>query len=75
MLPLLGWVPVAASLILGVMYLFLGEARPAFKILCPVVFFAALYLQLFSSHSFVGLLLQIGLALCLAMWQRLSALP
>jgi hypothetical protein len=71
-LPVLAWVPVGTSLILGMMYLHLGEARPALKFLGTVVFVAALYLQFFSSHTLAGLLLQVGLALCLAMWQRVS---
>jgi len=71
-LPFLVLVPVATSLILGVVYFFLGDARPASKILGTVVFLAALYLQFFSGYSLVGLLLQIALALYLAWWRRMS---
>ena len=73
MSPLLNLVPVFTSLILGVIYLFLGRAGPALKIGGAIVFVAALYLQFFSSHTLVGLLVQVGLALCLAFWQRVSA--
>jgi hypothetical protein len=72
-LPFLALVPAATSLILGLMYLYLGEARPPLKILGTFIFVAASYLQFFSSHSLFGLLCQVGLALCLAMWQRVSA--
>jgi hypothetical protein len=71
-LPFLVLVPVATSLILGLMYLDLGEARPAPKIVGTVVFVAAVYLQFFTGHTLVGLLFQVGLALCLAMWHRVS---
>lgn len=71
MLFLLVWVPVGTSLVLGVVYLLYGDARPAFKILGAVIFFFAVYLQFFSSHSLFGMLLQITLALYLAMWLRM----
>jgi hypothetical protein len=71
--PFLAWVPLGTSLTLGVMYLYLGEASPALKLLGSVIFVAAAYLQFFSSHTLLGLLFQVGLALCLAMWHRVSA--
>jgi hypothetical protein len=70
---LLVWVPAATSLILGVVYLFFGDAKPAFKFLGVVVFFGALYLQFFSRHSLIGLLLQIALALYLAVWRQMNS--
>lgn len=72
-LPLLVWAPAATSLILGVVYLFLGDARSAFKILGVFVFLAAVYFQFFSRYVLVGLLLQIALALYLALWHRMGA--
>ena len=72
-LPFFVLVPAATSLILGLMYLYLGEAGPALKVSGTVIFIAASYLQFFSSHTLAGLLLQVGLALCLAMWHRVSA--
>jgi hypothetical protein len=72
-LPFLVLVPVTTSLIFGVMYLYLGEAGSALKIVGTVIFVAAVYLQFFSSHTLFGLLFQVGLALCLAMWHRVSA--
>ena len=71
--PFLAWVPAGTSLILGVIYLYLGEASPALKMVGTAIFIAALYLQFFSSHTLFGLLFQVGLALCLAMWHRVSA--
>jgi len=70
---LLFWLPAAASLILGTVYLFFGDGRPAYKALGAVVFLVAVYLQFFSRHTLGGLLLQVGLALCLALWRRLGA--
>ena len=61
MIPLLVWVPVATSVILGVVYLFFGDSGPGFKILGTAVFFAAVYFQFFSRHFLLGFLLQIGL--------------
>ncbi len=75
MIDLLGWVPVITSLVLGLVYLWWGDAGPPLKILGVMVFFAAVYLQFFSRHSLVGLLLQAALALLLAMWRRLDATP
>ena len=72
-LPLLVWAPAATSLILGVVYLFLGDGRPALKILGAFVFLAAVYLQFFSRYVLAGLLLQIALALYLALWHRMGA--
>ena len=73
MMIFLAWVPAGTSLILGVVYLFVGEARPILKVLGVVVFCGAVYLQFFSRHSLLGLLLQIALALHLALWRRISA--
>jgi hypothetical protein len=72
MLPLLALIPVGTSLILGVVFLFLGEARPGVKGLGTIVFFIAVYLQFFSTFSLPGMLLQIVLALCLAWWRQTS---
>jgi hypothetical protein len=72
MLPLLAWIPVTTSLVLGVVYLYQGNARPAFKILGVVVFVAAAHLQFFSRYSLIGLLLQVALVLHLAFWWRMG---
>jgi hypothetical protein len=72
MLPLLAWLPAATSLILGIVYLYMGDARPVVKLVGVVVFLTAVYLQFFSPYSLFGLLLQIVLALLLALWQRSS---
>lgn len=72
MMIVLAWAPAATSLVLGVVFLSYGEAGPAVKILGTVVFFAALYLQFFSPLPLLGLLVQVGLALCLALWRRMN---
>ena len=41
MLPFLAWIPVTTSLVLGVVYLHQGDARPAAKVLGVAVFVAA----------------------------------
>lgn len=73
MLPFLVLLPVATSLILGIVYVFHGDGLPAIKIVGTVVFGSALYLQFFSRHSLFGLLLQIALAVSLALWRRVDA--
>jgi hypothetical protein len=73
MLPFLVLLPVATSLILGIVYVFHGDGPPAIKIVGTVVFGSALYLQFFSRHSLFGLLLQIALAVSLALWRRVDA--
>ena len=73
MLPFLMLLPVATSLILGIVYVFHGDGPPVIKIVGTVVFSSALYLQFFSRHSLFGLLLQIALAVSLALWRRVDA--
>jgi hypothetical protein len=72
MIALLLFVPAFTSLVLGAVYLVLGEGRPALKVLGVAVFGAAVYLQFFSRHALAGLLLQIALAFFLALWKRLN---
>ena len=71
-LPLLSFVPAATSLILGIVYVLAAEARPAVKLSAIVVFLVAVYLQFFSSHTLAGLLVQISLAVVLAIWHRMN---
>ena len=73
MLPFLELIPVATSLILGIVYVFYGDGPPAIKIIGTVAFGTALYLQFFSRHALFGLLLQIVLAVALALWQKVDA--
>ena len=73
MLPFLDLIPVATSLILGIVYVFHGDGPPAIKIVGTVAFGTALYLQFFSRHTLFGLLLQIALALALALWRKMDA--
>ena len=70
---LLIWVPVGTSVVLGILYLSWGEARPPFKILGTVVFLAAVYLQFFSRHATFGLVLQVAVALSLVLWRKLDS--
>ena len=75
MLPFLVWIPVATSLVLGLVFLFTGDGRPALKTLGIAVFVAAIYLQFFSRYALYGMLLQIALALVLAVWRRGEVAP
>ena len=73
MFGLLPFVPVATSLILGMVYLVAGEARITPKLSGAVVFLVAVYLQFFSRHGLAGMLLQLALALGLAVWRKANA--
>ena len=70
MLYVLVWVPVLASATLVAMYVMIGN-RVALKIAGVAVFLVATYLQFFTSHSLLGMLVQIALALILALWWRM----
>ena len=70
MIPFLLLIPVFVTLVLGTVFLFLGSANPGFKLACVAVFAVAVYLQFFSRLSLAGLLIQIALALSLAIWRR-----
>jgi len=63
-------VPAATSLILGIVYLVAGDASLARKLLVAAVFLIAVYLQFFSLHVLAGMLLQLVLALGLAVWRK-----
>ena len=73
MFGLLPLVPLATSLILGIVYLAAGEARLARKLSVTAVFLVAVSLQFFSRHGLAGMLLQIVLALGLAVWRKANA--
>jgi hypothetical protein len=68
------WFPAAVSLVLGIVYLIYGEGRSVTKLVGAAVFGVAVYLQFFSRYSLAGLLLQVALGVCLALWLR-SASP
>ena len=72
MLPFLAWIPVGTSLVLGVVFLVSTEGQPLPKIIGIAIFALAVYLQFFSRLTLAGLLLQIALALSLALWRRVS---
>jgi len=73
MFGLLPLVPVATSLILGIVYVAAGDASLARKLTVTGVFLAAVYLQFFTLHGIAGMLLQIALALGLAVWRKANA--
>ena len=73
MFGLLPFVPVATSLILGIVYLAAGDASAARKLSGTGVFLVAVYLQFFSLHALAGMLLQLALALGLAVWRKANA--
>jgi hypothetical protein len=56
-----------------VIYLALGDASSVAKMTGTAIFIVAVYLQFFSPYSLIGLLVQIGLALCLEFWRRMNA--
>lgn len=70
MADLLAWVPVFTSAILGFVYLVAGDGRPPVKIAGTAIFLVAVGLQFFSRFALAGLLLQVALALALAVWRR-----
>ena len=70
MFGLLPWVPAATSLILAIVYLAAGDASPARKLTVTAVFLVAVYLQFFSRHALPGMLLQVAVALGLAVWRK-----
>jgi chromate transport protein ChrA len=72
MLGLLMLVPVVTSLVLGLLYLFMGEAGPGLKAVGCVLFFAAVLLQFRSPYPLAGLILQVGVAVTLAVWRKLD---
>ena len=67
-------IPAGTSLILGVVYVLLGDAKPALKVAGSLWFMAALYLQFESNHPLVGLFAQVALAMVLAIWKREGAI-
>lgn len=66
------WLPAVVSFLFGLVYLFYGDARPPYKVLLAVLFCVAVYLQFFSRQVVAGLLLQVALAVYLAIWLRVS---
>jgi hypothetical protein len=69
---LLGFVPVLASFVLGVIYLTAGDGSPALKGAGVAVFGLGVYLQFFSGQMLAGVLLLVALALTLEMWRRFN---
>jgi hypothetical protein len=70
---LLAFIPVATSLILGIVFVAAGDASPARKLSITAVFLVAVYLQFYSRHGLAGMLLQIALAVGLAVWRKANA--
>jgi hypothetical protein len=67
---LLGFVPVLASLVLGLIYIGMGEGSALLKGIGTGIFLTAVYLQFFSGQMVAGVLLQAALAFTLEMWRR-----
>ena len=67
----LGYVPIFASFVLGILYLWTGDGSTFTKAVGAVVFLTAAYLQFFSPYMLAGVLLQVALAFTLEMWRRL----
>jgi hypothetical protein len=72
MMELLGYVPILASAVLGILYLWTGEGGAVTRAIGVAVFVTAAYLQLFSPYLVAGILLQVVLALTLELWRRLQ---
>jgi hypothetical protein len=70
---LLGFVPVLASLVLGVIYLTMGDGSPVVKVSGVAVFAVGVYLQFFSGQMLAGVLVLVCLALTLEFWRRFNA--
>jgi hypothetical protein len=68
------WIPAGTSLVLGAIYVLLGDARPPAKVGGFLWFAAALYLQFGSRYSLAGLLAQTALAMTLAIWRKADGL-
>lgn len=73
MLPFLFLVPVFTSVVFGVVFVVLGDARPRTKWLVLGVFLLAAYLQFFSRFPLTGMLVQVGLALTLLLRRRFDS--
>ena len=73
MFPLLFFIPVFVTLFLGVAFLSFSEASPVFKLAGVAFFAAAVYLQFFSRFALAGMLIQVALALSLALWRKMEA--
>ena len=72
MLPCLVLIPIITSLVLGIVYVFHSDGPRAIKIIGILAFGTAMYLQFFSRHALVGMLLQVALALSLALWRKMD---
>jgi hypothetical protein len=65
------FLPVVVSIVLGPIYLATSAGSPWVKLAGVVAFGAAVYLQFFSAYPLAGLLVQVGVALSLAVWRKL----
>lgn len=71
MMAFLGYVPIFASFVIGIQYLWAGEGGTVTKVVGALVFLTAAYLQFYSPYMVAGVLLQVALALTLEFWRRL----
>jgi hypothetical protein len=65
-------IPVFVTIVLGPVFVFESSASRGVKLIGASVFALAVYLQFFSRFGLAGMLIQIGLALTLALWRRLD---
>ena len=65
-------IPVFVSLVVGIVFVRLSSAGPAWKLIVVAVFALAFWLQFLSRYATAGLLLQTGLALGLLLWRRVD---
>jgi hypothetical protein len=66
-------IPIFTSLILGVIFLFAGQARLVVKIGGALFFLMALFVQCSTPHFAIGVVMQTALAISLEMWRRMNA--
>ena len=68
---MLGYVPIFASFVIGLQYLWAGEGSTPTKVIGVALFLTAAYLQFFSPYMMAGVLLQVALAFTLEIWRRM----
>jgi len=66
----LALIPILVTIVLGPVFLFEGSANRGIKLIGVLVFALAAYLQFFSRFDLAGMLIQVVLALGLALWRR-----
>lgn len=65
-------IPPGVSLVLGIVFLVTSDSRPLVKFIVVGLFLLGTYFQFFSGYRLVGVLIQVGLAIGLALWMKLA---